>query len=105
MARKLKAPARASLEPHGRGPEASLLKYEMLLVNLIEEAAEVGIYYNLTELSFKMADMIEGVDAQLAWVELAARSRGFTDSEGLLVVGLWWSPRVSSNTKGSNEKT
>jgi len=83
---KLKAPARASLEPHGRGPEAPLLKYEMLVVNLIEEAAEVGIYFNLTELSFKTAGMIEGTDAQLAWVELAARSRGFTDSEGKLVV-------------------
>jgi len=58
----------------------------MPLVNLIEEAAEVGIYFNLTELSFKMADMIEGTDAQLAWVELAARSRGFIDSEGKLVV-------------------
>ena len=86
VARKLKAPARASLEPHGRGPEAPLLKYEKLLVNLIEEAAEVGIYFNLTELSFKMADMIEGTDVQLAWVELAARSRGFTDTEGKLVV-------------------
>ena len=45
----------------------------------------MGIYFNLTELSFKMADMIEGTDAQLAWVELA-RSRRFTDSEGKLVV-------------------
>ena len=49
---------------------APLLQYEGLLVNVIEEAAQVGIYFKLSEMAFKIADLIDDTDAQDKWALL-----------------------------------
>lgn len=58
-----------------RGPDPLLVEVEPLLLSFVEEAAEVGIYFNSKQLAAKMADLISETPIGDAYATFAAKVR------------------------------
>ncbi len=74
-----------SVGDHGRGPKPLLADAELVLLNLVEEMAEGGLYMDGNQLCARMAAIIDNTPAGNAFAELAAKSRGEKDAAGELV--------------------
>jgi hypothetical protein len=83
--RSILAPERNRLEGAARGPKPVLADLEDLMLAFVEEAAEVGIFMNLKEVTRKMADLMHGAPVGDGSADFAAMPRGFKNEGGNFV--------------------
>jgi len=78
-------PERHSLEGAARGPKPALADLEDLMLAFVEEAAEVGIFMNLKEVTQKMADLMHDTPVGDGFTDFATMPRGLKDEGGNFV--------------------